>query len=229
MLKSPPSTPFDPAAAVAWARKHDPGRLLDTDSGGPANNLGLGDVNDTVSSDASSGILSVLPACNHVACFNYLVSMSGTLDGDYFVLQHDYPWPLGPAAKRPGPVPTATQYAMLGEMGGMGSFTMGHMWAPAESSNTASNPNDKGCFSYGHQFVNTSSDEARAYQWILGNITEHPEISVSIYTQTADVEDECDGFLNYDRTKKFGAVDEEAIRAANRKLIGTPKVGERQL
>lgn len=67
MLKSPPSTPFDPAAVVAWARKHDPSRLLDTDSGGPANNLGLGDVNDTVSSYASSGILAQ-PSCNYVAC-----------------------------------------------------------------------------------------------------------------------------------------------------------------
>jgi beta-galactosidase/beta-glucuronidase len=26
MIKSPPSTPFDPAAAVAWARQHDPTR-----------------------------------------------------------------------------------------------------------------------------------------------------------------------------------------------------------
>ena len=38
---------FDPAAVVAWARQADPSRLLDTNSGGPANSLGVGDVNDT--------------------------------------------------------------------------------------------------------------------------------------------------------------------------------------
>ena len=92
---------FDPAAVVAWARENDPSRLLDTNSGGPANALGVGDVNDT----------------------------------------HDYPWPLGPSAKRPGPLPSSTQYAMLGEMGGMGSFTPGHVWAPATSLS------NKGCFS----------------------------------------------------------------------------------
>eukprot|EP01046_Picozoa_sp_COSAG06_P023444 COSAG06_NODE_1863_length_8195_cov_190.003088_4_plen_58_part_00 len=38
---------FDPGAVVDWARRYDPSRLIDTNSGGPANNLGLGDVNDT--------------------------------------------------------------------------------------------------------------------------------------------------------------------------------------
>lgn len=183
MLKSPPSTPFDPATVVAWARQHDPTRLLDTNSGGPANFLGYGDVNDT----------------------------------------HDYPWPLGPAAKRPGPIPTSTQYAMLGEMGGMGSFTPGHMWAPMDPLRV--NLDNKGCFSYGHQYVKNASDEARAYEWIVGNITLHPEISASVYTQTTDVENECDGFLNYDRTKKFDTMAERAIRNANFKLIGKPVAG----
>jgi hypothetical protein len=38
---------FEPGAVVDWARRYDPSRLIDTNSGGPANNLGLGDVNDT--------------------------------------------------------------------------------------------------------------------------------------------------------------------------------------
>jgi hypothetical protein len=138
--------------------------------------------------------------------------------------------PVGPsgwwfvlgAAKRPGPVPSATQYAMLGETGGMGSFTRGHMWAPTDPSKA--NPLNKGCFSYGRSFVHTSADEARAYGWILGNISVHPEVSAAIYTQTTDVENECDGFLNYDRTKKMGAADEAAILARNLQLIGRPTV-----
>ena len=102
-------------------------------------------------------------------------------------------------------------------MGGMGSFTMGRQWAPATSAT------NKGCFSYGHSFANTSHKESVAYRWIVGNITRHPEISVSVYTQTMDTEDECDGFLNYDRTKKMSRPDEELIKAANLRLIGPPK------
>jgi hypothetical protein len=39
--------PRAPWQVVDWARDYDPSRLLDTNSGGPANSLGLGDVNDT--------------------------------------------------------------------------------------------------------------------------------------------------------------------------------------
>ena len=43
-------------------------------------------------------------------------------------------------------------------------------------------------------------------------------LSASVYTQISDVELECDGFLNYDRTNKFGARDTAAIKAANLRL-----------
>ena len=47
----------------------------------------------------------------------------------------------------------------------------------------------------------------------LKNRSDH--ISASVYTQTTDVELECDGFLNYDRSSKFAANDTAAIKAAN--------------
>ncbi len=72
-------------AVVEWVKAYDPHRLVDTNSGGPANGLGVGDVNDV----------------------------------------HDYPWPGDPS-------PSATQYAMVGEFGGLGAFIEGHMWAPGE-------------------------------------------------------------------------------------------------
>eukprot|EP01047_Picozoa_sp_COSAG01_P089885 COSAG01_NODE_21870_length_881_cov_1.843990_1_plen_67_part_10 len=59
----------------------------------------------------------------------------------------------------------------------MGAFIPGHQWAPPTSDT------NRGCFSYGHSFANTSADEAAAYLWIVGNLTAHPEISASIYTQ----------------------------------------------
>lgn len=79
----------------------------------------------------------------------------------------------------------------------------------------------------GHDLANTSSKEAEVYEWIVGNITAHPEVSVSVWTQTTDTEDECDGFLNYDRTKKMGVEAQAAIKAANLKLIGKPQSGDK--
>jgi hypothetical protein len=37
---------FNPAEIIQYIRELDPTRLVDTDSGGPANNLFIGDVND---------------------------------------------------------------------------------------------------------------------------------------------------------------------------------------
>lgn len=62
-------------------READPTRLVDFNSGGPGNALGLGDVNDV----------------------------------------HTYPWPVAPE-------PSTTQYAMVGEYGGIGWHPVGHEW-----------------------------------------------------------------------------------------------------
>lgn len=40
-------------------------------------------------------------------------------------------------------------------------------------------------------------------------------------TQITDVELECDGFLNYDRSNKFSLDDIAAIKAANAALIAS--------
>jgi hypothetical protein len=44
------------------------------------------------------------------------------------------------------------------------------------------------------------------------------DISASIYTQITDVERECDGFLNYDRTYKFNVDDMKKVVDINTKL-----------
>ena len=38
---------FDAAKVVKWIKQYDPSRLVDTNSGGPANDLHVGDVNDS--------------------------------------------------------------------------------------------------------------------------------------------------------------------------------------
>lgn len=50
-------------------------------------------------------------------------------------------------------------------------------------------------------------------------INERSDLSCSIYTQITDVELECDGFLNYDRTNKFDDDQMAEIVAAHKALI----------
>ena len=49
------------------------------------------------------------------------------------------------------------------------------------------------------------------------------QASASVYTQITDVELECDGFLNYDRSNKFNAADTQRIQQANKALIDAAK------
>ena len=113
---------------------------------------------------------------------------------------HTYP---APQANR-NPNATATQYAMVGEFGGAGAFVQGRLWA--------------NCFAY--LILGTPLDEAQAYIQMAQTLAVWSEhLSASVYTQITDVEEECDGFLNYDRTNKFDAPTTKAIAAANQALI----------
>jgi hypothetical protein len=73
------------SAIVASVKAKDPSRLVDTNSGGPANDLRVGDVFDV----------------------------------------HTYPDPGHPT-------PSHSQYAMIGEYGGVGAFIPGHEWVPGK-------------------------------------------------------------------------------------------------
>jgi hypothetical protein len=100
-------------------------RLVDTNSGGPANKLYIGDVNDV----------------------------------------HSYPYPQDPA-------PSATQYAMQGEFGGIGAFIAGKEWVPGK------------CHTY--LKVDNATAEMDAY---VAMVSEHlkktkpTHLSASVYTQ----------------------------------------------
>ena len=45
------------------------------------------------------------------------------------------------------------------------------------------------------------------------------DVSASVYTQTTDIEDECDDWLTFDRVEKFDANQMEYVVAAQRALI----------
>jgi hypothetical protein len=150
---------FNVQQTVSFAKALDSTRLYDTNSGGPANDLHLADVNDI----------------------------------------HTYPYPGDP-------LPSSSQYGMLGEFGGVGAFVAGHEWVPGQ------------CQTY--LKVNTPEDEANTYVAMTKTILSNKnDISCSIYTQITDVERECDGFLNYDRTNKFNPQQTKAIHDANQALI----------
>jgi len=112
---------------------------------------------------------------------------------------HSYPWPAVT-------MPTTSQYAMLGEFGGIGAFIKGKEWVPGR------------CFAY--LAFDTPQGEADTYVKMAGMIQSmKSSISASIFTQITDVERECDGFLNYDRSNKFNAAQTKQIFDSNQLLI----------
>lgn len=114
---------------------------------------------------------------------------------------HDYPYPKHP-------MPTTDKYAVIGEFGGIGYFQKGKEWVPG------------GCFTY--LPVDTPAAEAGTYASMaatIGDVTK--DVSASVYTQLTDLERECDGFLNYDRTNKFSQTDIDFIVEANKALLNS--------
>jgi len=155
-------TVFDVPAIVGLIRTLDPIRPIDTDSGGGANNLYIGDVNDI----------------------------------------HTYPWPGDP-------LPSATQYGMIGEYGGLGAFISGHEWVPGK------------CYAY----MGSKDPEEMTQQYLkmVSMVKQNiADVSALIYTQITDVERECDGFYTYDRLNKLNTDQLQRVAAANKDLINTP-------
>jgi hypothetical protein len=134
--------------------------LIDTNSGGPANDLHIGDVNDI----------------------------------------HHYSPPAFPTY-------SSTQYASLGEFGGIGYFVPGHEWAPGKC--------------YGYATVTSSDDLVTKIMGYLQSVLQNvPTVSAAVYTQTTDLETECDGpLLNYDRTPKLSPSQVQTIAAMNAQII----------
>merc|ERR1712228_591098 len=87
-----------------------------------------------------------------------------------------------------------------------GAFIQGKEWVPGA------------CHTY--LKVDTAADEADKYIGMAKTIESRVDhVSASVYTQTTDVELECDGFLNYDRSNKFNEEQTKAIHDANQAII----------
>lgn len=108
---------------------------------------------------------------------------------------HSYPGPDCPA-------PESRRASVLGEFGGLGLAVDGHSWSSR-------------C--WGYLMLPNSKELGTRYTrlfkqvWALHNFR---GLSAAIYTQTSDVETECNGLLTYDRA--VAKIDPEILLAANR-------------
>jgi len=108
---------------------------------------------------------------------------------------HAYP---GPAS----PKPTETRAAVLGEFGGLGLAIPGHTWVAK---------------SWGYKVEADAAALTGRYVKLLRKVhqfKENPGLCAAVYTQTTDVETECNGLITYDR--ELIKPDSEKIAAANR-------------
>jgi hypothetical protein len=108
---------------------------------------------------------------------------------------HNYPGPESPA-------PEPRRAAVLGEFGGLGLSVTNHQWANR---------------SWGYRMLADDQELAARYAlaakqvWKLRNLH---GLSAAVYTQTADVETECNGLQTYDRA--VAKISPDVLLAANR-------------
>ncbi|MBM3334469.1 glycoside hydrolase family 2, partial [Candidatus Sumerlaeota bacterium] len=95
--------------------------------------------------------------------------------------------------------------AVLGEFGGLGLRVEGHVWAKE---------------SWGYRGMADKESLTRRYVELLSKVwglKDSPGLSAAVYTQTTDVETECNGLMTYDRA--LVKPDAEKVAAANRGKI----------
>ncbi|MFC6101303.1 glycoside hydrolase family 2 protein [Olivibacter domesticus] len=119
-------------------------------------------------------------------------------NGD-FVDTHIYVGPYGAS------VPDSARAASLGEFGGVGLFTRGHMW-PVENN------------AYAYEPTQTAlTDRYILLMNQVDQLMKYKGLSVAIYTQTTDVEHEVNGVLTYDR--QVEKMQLERIKEINEAVI----------
>jgi len=107
---------------------------------------------------------------------------------------HNYPGPGSPK-------PEEKRAAVLGEFGGLGLAVEGHTWSSQ---------------SWGYKGMGNKERLTNEYSKLLVNaykLKDDPGLCAVVYTQTSDVETECNGLLTYDRETVKGDLDR--LTAAN--------------
>jgi hypothetical protein len=126
--------------------------------------------------------------------------------GDVFDI-HVYP---GPGC----PPPEAARAAVLGEFGGLGLPLAGHTWQSEKN--------------WGYRNLTTRDELTERYVALIEKLRfliHDPGCSAAVYTQTTDVETECNGLMTYDR--EIIKPDSDRVRDAHAKLhLPPPTVTE---
>jgi hypothetical protein len=107
---------------------------------------------------------------------------------------HSYP---GPGWAKP----EESRASVLGEFGGLGLAVDGHTWTQK---------------TWGYRGTKDSEELTNSYCRLLRRVwqgKESPGLSAAVYTQTTDVETECNGLMTYDRA--VVKVDAKKVAAAN--------------
>ena len=102
-------------------------------------------------------------------------------------------------------VPDDKRAASLGEFGGVGLFVRGHMW-PVENN--------------AYDYQPTKAALTDKYSLLMDQVEQlmkYKGLSVSVYTQTTDVEHEVNGVLTYDRA--FEKMEVDRIKEVNQSVI----------
>jgi beta-galactosidase/beta-glucuronidase len=116
---------------------------------------------------------------------------------------HSYPAPKSPA-------PVWPRVAVVGEFGGLGLPVRNHTWTKK---------------AWGYQTLKDRNALTAEYVDLFRQVwalKDDPGICAVVYTQTTDVETECNGILTYDRA--IIKMDSAAVRAANTGQIPPPQV-----
>jgi hypothetical protein len=108
---------------------------------------------------------------------------------------HEYPGPMCPP-------PDAARAVVTGEFGGLGLKVAGHTWSKE---------------TWGYREMNDGTELTARYCNLLRKVFDLEKtrgLSAAVYTQTTDVETECNGLMTYDR--EIVKVDPKKVAAANR-------------
>ncbi len=107
---------------------------------------------------------------------------------------HSYPGPAAPPAEK-------ARAIVLGEFGGLGLGVDHHTWSEKN---------------WGYQGMTSQQELTDRYERLLGRfweLSEQQGLCAGIYTQTTDVETECNGLMTYDR--EVLKIDAARVRQAN--------------
>jgi hypothetical protein len=99
---------------------------------------------------------------------------------------------------------------MVGEYANVASFLPGHEWQPGRC-----------------KAMKTMNSSAQMLEYFLKMASEIEavvgHVSASVFTQTTDIEDECDGWMTFDRVPKFDANQTSSARVGLQAIVAAAR------